>query len=244
MAKGFKHGAGGGTPLNFKVVGGTTEPASPKENTIWVNTSTAITSWIFSASEPENPTEGMAWFTTGASSPTAFNALKKNGIQVYPLSVKQYVSGAWVDLEGKSYQNGEWVDWCTYLFMGGNQYTQLTGGWKIDRNGGINVTIGQTIDFEIIMASARDAAVFTNNKVDLTNFKTLEFVVNVTSVGNVHVGITTNNSGSVPTFTAKKTITTTGQHIATVDLKSIYGEYYVGIHCDAASAKFSQVRLI
>ena len=52
MAKGFKHGAGGGTPLNFKVVGGTSAPSNPKENTIWVNTSTAITSWDFSATEP------------------------------------------------------------------------------------------------------------------------------------------------------------------------------------------------
>ena len=43
---------GGGENLNFKVVGGTTEPSNPKENTIWVNTDTAITSWDFSATEP------------------------------------------------------------------------------------------------------------------------------------------------------------------------------------------------
>ena len=35
MAKGFKHGGGGGSELNFRVIGGT-EPASPRENDIWV----------------------------------------------------------------------------------------------------------------------------------------------------------------------------------------------------------------
>ena len=55
MAKGFKHGAGGGASLNFKVVGGTAAPASPKENTVWVNTSTAITGWAFCMEEPETP---------------------------------------------------------------------------------------------------------------------------------------------------------------------------------------------
>lgn len=42
----------GGMSLNFKVVGGTSAPSNPKENTIWVNTSTAIHAWDFSATEP------------------------------------------------------------------------------------------------------------------------------------------------------------------------------------------------
>lgn len=43
---------GGGAGLNFKVLGGTVEPAEPKENTIWVNTAAPVTSWDFSAEEP------------------------------------------------------------------------------------------------------------------------------------------------------------------------------------------------
>ena len=43
---------GGGASLNFKVVGGTSTPSSPKENTIWVNTDAEISSWAFSAEEP------------------------------------------------------------------------------------------------------------------------------------------------------------------------------------------------
>ena len=101
---------GGGAPLNFKVVGGTTAPASPKENTIWVNTNTAIASWFFSAAEPDPPLAGMVWFATDKKSSAPFNALKKNGITVYPVSVKQYINGAWADKIAKAYQNGAWVD--------------------------------------------------------------------------------------------------------------------------------------
>ena len=116
--------SGGGGGLNFSVVGGLTQPADPKENTIWVETNVDITSWIFSATEPEAPADGKdgpVWITSGTSSPVEFNALKKNGIQVYPLSAKQYVSGAWVDKTAKIYQGGEWVEWIptNYLFKAG-----------------------------------------------------------------------------------------------------------------------------
>ena len=41
-----------GVELNFEVVGGTTEPVNPVENTIWINTDTEITNWFFSPSNP------------------------------------------------------------------------------------------------------------------------------------------------------------------------------------------------
>lgn len=53
MASGYKARGGGVNPLNFKVVGGTSAPSNPKENTIWVNCSLNITSWDFSATEPQ-----------------------------------------------------------------------------------------------------------------------------------------------------------------------------------------------
>ena len=120
MAKGFKHGAGGGgAPLNFKVVGNP-QPVSPKENTIWVNTDAEITGWIFSAVEPTEPTEGIVWFPAGTSQTLIrFNALKKNGIMVYPRSAKQYVSGAWAEVTAKIWQNDEWANWARYLFQSG-----------------------------------------------------------------------------------------------------------------------------
>lgn len=39
-------------PLNLRLLGGTSAPAAAKENTLWVNTGTAISSWDFSAEQP------------------------------------------------------------------------------------------------------------------------------------------------------------------------------------------------
>ena len=119
-------GSGGGGGLNFKVIGGTSAPSSPKENTIWVNTSVAITGWVFSATAPTNPVSGMVWFATGNSSSVAFSATKKHGIWVYPAGCQQYVSGAWVTKTAKTYQSGAWKDWVFWLYKDGVKEVEFT----------------------------------------------------------------------------------------------------------------------
>lgn len=127
-------GGGGSAGLNFSVVAYKTEEellaATPAENTIGLITTTPIISWIFSATEPNPATPGMVWILTDRSSGVEFNALKKNGIQVYPISAKQYISGSWVDKTAKSYQGGEWVNWAVFLYNAGNEYESITGGWQ------------------------------------------------------------------------------------------------------------------
>ena len=125
---GITNAGGGGGGLNFKVVGGTVQPTSPSENTIWVNTSVAITSWVFSTTAPTNPAAGMVWFATGSSSSVAFNAVKKNGIWVYPAGCQQYVSGAWVTKTAKTYQSGAWKDWQLTLYKAGTKRVKFTDG--------------------------------------------------------------------------------------------------------------------
>lgn len=120
-------GGGGGGGLNFKVITNPL-PSTAKENTIWVDTD-KINSYYFSATQPENMTNYDVWFPVGTSSNVAFNALKKNGILVYPLSAKQYVNGSLVNVDAKSYQNGEWVDWVIYLVNGAFLNTTFAGEW-------------------------------------------------------------------------------------------------------------------
>lgn len=123
MAKGFKCGAGGGAGgVNFKVVAYESAdllPASASENTIAVITADPISSWIFSPTEPEAPAEGMAWITTALSSTVAFNAMKKNTLTVFPVTVSQYVAGVWEPRTAKSFQAGAWVDWVVCLYDNG-----------------------------------------------------------------------------------------------------------------------------
>ena len=127
----FLHGNGGGAALNFKVVGGTTQPASPKENTIWVNTETAVTGWYISLTAPASPAEGMVWIEEGIQSDTSFNALKKNAAMIFPICAQQYISGAWVDKTAKIYQNGAWIsftDWRWLIKDGIRQYDVVAIG--------------------------------------------------------------------------------------------------------------------
>jgi hypothetical protein len=124
MAKGFKHGAGG-AGLNFNVVCNP-QPANPRENTIWVDTD-RINNYYFSAAQPDNMVEYDVWFPTGTSSATAFDALKKNSIQVYPLNAQQYIGGALVNKTAKTYQNGVWCDFNAFPQDGtwiGTDYVQ------------------------------------------------------------------------------------------------------------------------
>lgn len=124
----FNVTGGGGAALNFKVLAYATEAdlqaATPAENTIGIITETPITSWIFSATEPSPAAAGMVWITVGTASTFEFNALKKNAIQIYPISAKQYVSGAWMDVTAMSYQGGEWVAWVSYIAINEEEWNK------------------------------------------------------------------------------------------------------------------------
>lgn len=82
------------------------------------------------------PADGVVWIQTGTASSASFNALKKNGIQVYPISAKQYIGGTWVDMTAKIYQNGTWVDWINtiMLYDNGGRYVEF----EVSNDGGEN----------------------------------------------------------------------------------------------------------
>lgn len=134
---------GGAAGLNFKVIGGTVQPTSASENTIWVNTSNDITGWVFSATAPANPVAGMVWFATSNSSSVAFNAVKKNGIWVYPAGCQQYISGAWVTKTAKTYQSGTWKDWVFWLYKDGVKEVEFADN-ALNTIGTTSLTWGDT----------------------------------------------------------------------------------------------------
>lgn len=109
MGEAFLYGNGEQNPLNFRVIGSLVQPAAPKENTIWVNTDTTITSWVFAPEAPTNPEGGMIFFKTDKTSPVGFNALRKNEITVVPTSAQQYIGGQWKNMEAHAYIGGTWV---------------------------------------------------------------------------------------------------------------------------------------
>lgn len=104
----------GGASLNFKIVGGTTQPSNPKENTIWANTAVAIGQWAFSSTTPSvingvAVNAGDIWIETSNNSTFNFNALKKNEINVELAAVKQYDGARWLNCAAYIFQDNAWT---------------------------------------------------------------------------------------------------------------------------------------
>ena len=122
-----------GVELNFEVVGGTTKPSNPKENTIWVNTSTAISGWGFGTTEDisSSYSNGTVLFVIDSANKTKFNALKENYIYMHPATAYQYISGSRNQVNAQIYQSGAWKNLReNRVFDNGNQITEITGGWS------------------------------------------------------------------------------------------------------------------
>ena len=233
MAKGFKHGAGG-VAMNFKVVGGTVAPSSPKENCIWVNTSTKITSWTFSATEPSHLEEGMVWIVTGRSSVAQFDALKKNSLYCYPMMAYQYISGNLVSKTAKIHQNGNWQElWDGTLYDNGNQYASITGGWVMYGYKRNNTTEfagdSSSINSNSITLGGSSYTEFfcgTKKAIDLTQYEFIEINVlnegtSYSSTGRVYVA----NPSDPQTPIAQKDIAVGVNYM---DISAFEGEYIIG----------------
>ena len=246
MAKGFKKGAGGANSLNFKVVGGTTAPANPKENTIWVNTDTAISSWAFSATQPETPVEGMVWIMTDTAGTVSINTLKKNALNVYPVAAKQYVGGTWVDKTAKSYQGGEWVDWKNFLYIfkeGVGASIPLTSVRHASATSESKITIGTN---NISMStggssSYTEQAVRTTDAVDLSEFTTLFMDIETNIAAVVGVGKTAFNSTSGANMVASITAKSGSRQIVSLDVSNLTGGYYAGITISYGANKSTKI---
>ena len=236
---------GGGQPLNFKVVGNP-QPTSPSENTIWLNTDVPIASWYFQAEQPENMAQGDVWFPVGTSSAVEFNALKKNGIQVYPLSANQMVSGALVDKTAKSWQGGKWVDWWNgELYKNGNQYENITGGWW--QNTGLYyesftnqkpVTFGNEIAFSVPDGYSSNAT--TKKKINLSGYNYLYFDFEGSNGDISKVFIHSIKSGRIDNGNYAAVATS-----SPVNISGLNSEYYISIVAwNGRYPKYNNIRLV
>lgn len=161
---------------------------------------------------------------------------------IYPISAKQYVSGAWVDKTAKSYQNGAWIDWITYLYNKGNQYTALTGGWT-SYGDYANITFNSDHIYLTIKSGYNEqwGMAHTVNKIDITNINTLCFYIDertstdITESSNSNskystVGISVSPDVRTNGWTAYKRVPSgTTQTWFEVDVSAYSGTYYVCI---------------
>nr|DAL48021.1 MAG TPA_asm: hypothetical protein [Caudoviricetes sp.] len=255
MSEGYIIG-GGGSDLNFKVIAVASEsalPTSAAENTIAVITTTPITSYVFSSTAPTSPTEGMVWALTDKSSIAAFNAIRRNGLWVYPLSCQQYISGAWIEKNAKSYLNGAWSDWWDgSYYKPGNQEIFITGGWqKFAKNSGVNRVTFYPSEIHFGVQYQPDPGyggiICTNNKIDVTNLSSLNIrkacqppTTDVANIPNAGFGLLSNATYVSPSsssgWVAMAVIYYTQSYGANkvystsrLDISGLSGSYYIAI---------------
>jgi hypothetical protein len=197
------------------------------ENTIWVNTDTAITSWEFSATEPTGA-EGMVWISTGTESAVAFNVLKKNGIVVHPISAKQYSGGAWIDKTASIYQGGAWIDWWDgELYIRGQDYTNVTGGWAVGNipPGGWSNYKSATLTMNAtnMVFKGRLNTLYNNNKIDVTKYNAMVFKGSVNKWSTIRLQAEKSNKEDQVAYTDWSA----GQTSRSLDISSLSGSYYI-----------------
>lgn len=118
---------GGGILL--KVVGGTTQPVNPRENTVWVNTDAENPPYIVSYSAPITPKEGLVWICIGQHKHNISVPMHRGSIPLMHAQI--YTNGAWKYCTMHVFQGEEWLeaftDWCQIASEGGIQTIRDSG---------------------------------------------------------------------------------------------------------------------
>lgn len=229
---------GGSGGLNFKVVGYATEAElladTPKENTIGIITTNKITGWMFAAADPAEPVEGMVYITTGTKSDIAFNALKKNGIMVYPLSAKQYIGSSLTDVPAMIYKSSQWVSWIDVIDFDQTAWTFKNPFPSRPYTLGTYDLSGKTLK-GTITGSYQHVVMVKNAKINFADADTLNFVYDLsksmTDSGSIIVKISSSNSDPTDsTCVVNQQITENGTNKeVSVDVASVNGSYYLWI---------------
>lgn len=231
---------------DFHVVGGTTQPSNPENNTIWVNTSVSIPIVCVATGYPSSDVykvNGAIFIWDNATSWISpnLNVSKEKSkmyLPIFPKAVYQYINGVWVSMTASIYKDKTWIPLGTYLYDSGNTCQNVTGGWTTSTlntyqsNGMISSTANNTLQLKKNgkpSGSWPALGWVTNNYIDLNPYSSLHFkyVASGTATENsiIDFRVVGNTVGGYGDALAKKAITKnvniSGEVI--VDISSIAG---------------------
>lgn len=217
-----------GTGGNFSVVGGLTQPTSPKENMIWVKADVKkAPKYVFAVAAPESPSEGLIWFlATNAGIITQTNV---------------YTSGAWKSVEASMYIGGKWVTVSSkfdgILYDAGDRYDE----WNADAS--VDAEISKSPTLTAITRAVGGVGIFyTKNKVLIDGFTTLH-INGRTGGGGYMVYVTSEPpaAGKVSGVLASKTLPYSSGGSGEMDVSAISDGYvvlYTGIGTSSFTYNF------
>ena len=225
--------------LNFSVKTAEAVPTAPgKENDIVVITSVPMKNWVLTPDAPGGAprNDGDVWICYSTSG-SVCNVVKSGSVMIAPTSAFQYVGGVWENVSAVIYQGGKWVAaWDGKLYLNGNEYETVTGGWQTQRpTGYFNADGKATKNATSIALAASSNQYITatpSKKIDLTSFDWLYFKVDSVTVGGsayAHVAVYLNDEFS--NATAVKILTTPTVGVNALNISDLSGAYFVGFGC-------------
>ena len=246
MGNCFLHGNGGSSGLNFRIVGGTSAPDNPKENTLWVNTDVKITSYSIGSANPNTAGNGGVHIYTKTSGAVSFNALKKNYMEIVPIKAQQLRNSEWVDVDVRLYKAGKWETFVVFLYDRGDQRADESGGWSKQNRSDGGSYFGHSVSFgseQISFSStyAKDShqangSVETNSLVDLSQFSKLQLTYTKSSWGNDNVkayfGIGSSRNG---TTAEVKLSDSSAETTAALEISGVNTSQYVYIRATSGT---------
>lgn len=201
-----------------------------------------------------NAVPGDVWITADRPANDAgFNTLEVNGVQVYPLSAKQYIDGSWKNVSAQIWQNGKWNKCVTYIYNNGKTQYGLTP--KAIKNTSTSSTVATAPSVGVYASNfwalvkkgtntnGSSGMVYFYPKVDLTNATTLY----------VDGRYVSDNLASNPYFAvwseigayqnenrgASKALCTaagqTKEGVISLDVSGLSGAYYIGFNLSAGT---------
>lgn len=253
----FNVTSGGGAGLSLRVLGGTTQPTNPREGTIWVNTSTLKPNYILSATQPGSPASGLTWIKLGSDGVNV-PVDKKGTLAITLAGCAVYSGSSWDNVDAWVYTGGKWVQFSytiLYLYKDGNQYPEITGGFRnIAWLDGYSTRGEMTLlsDRIRLVDSASSSCAIPSRKIDLTRYKKLIVrKANGYFVADNRTFLAVSNStflSGPPEFIADIQISQVNPGEYSLDVSSISGEFFVGIFQFAVptisyTIEFSELRL-
>lgn len=240
MSTAFLYSSGGeASALNFSVVGGTTLPAAPAQNTIWIATDTAPTGWEIAPAASGGLGEGGVFIQSGSGGVASFNALKKQRLAVDIISAQQLAGGSYLPCPAKIYTDGGWVNLITALFPGA-EFSAC----------GTNAAACTVSDDSIGIASATsktNGSVCSVQPIDCSLFNKLRFTVSACSrAGNAQcsIGVNSTRSGDT-TSSLLRGVAVRAAGEFEVDISDITEPEYIVMCCwgSTAAASFTVTKI-
>lgn len=211
---------GGG---NFSVVGGLTQPTSPKENMIWVKADIKKSpKYVFAEAAPEAPAEGLIWFSaTGDGIITQANV---------------YADGAWNRVDAYMYLSGAWVhitSTIVYLYNKGDTCNAVSGGWEAVRwniNSGAQGSVPKLTYGEsslTVSYTGQEGLLETRASVNLDKIRKICAVISGNANTNSYLAVSTG-SGERGFPQNQKASKALFNGTVELDVSALSGNYFVG----------------